>query len=168
MAYVDLTITEVSTGEPTSTTMLNKVKGNFTNHESRITAVETGANTVYPPIIFRVNGPYYLTGATSGILKTTLNFNITITGARLLIDQAGSASTTEIDLKYKRGAGSYTTVFTTPPSVSYTAGNDALSSNAVLNLSEVDLEAGDILALDITSVQTGGVNFLVRIDYNKT
>lgn len=167
MAFITLTTTEIGTGKPTTNSALTKVKDNFDNHESRLIAVESGGAVTYPPIIMRVNGYYAGKNLTDGLLKTTLNFNLTITGVRLIIDVAGSSGTTEIDLEYKRGVGSWTSIFTTKPSVVYSAGNDASSSNAVLDTSKVALEAGDFLRLDLKSVQTAGNSFMVRIDYVK-
>jgi hypothetical protein len=168
MAFTTLTSEEIASGKPVANTLTQKIKDNFDNHEERIVDLESGTNTVYPPLIFRCNGYYGGYTTLDAFLKTTINFNITITGIRLLIDTAGSAGTTEVDVKYKRGGGSYTSVLSTKPSVGYASGNDALSTNAVLDSGEVDLQAGDILALYLTSVQTDGKSFLVRIDYNKT
>ena len=167
MGFVALTATEIETGKPVANTTWTKTKDNFDNLDARATALEGGATTVYPPIIFRVNGNY--SGCVyENILKTTLNFNITITGIRILIDSCGFSGTTEITMKWKRAAGAWTSLLTTNPSVAYTAGSDALSTNAVLNSSNVNLLAGDILRLDMVSTQAKGRGFLVRVDYNKT
>lgn len=161
--YTPITSTEIESGKPVATTTQNKIKENFEDHETRLQNVES-SSAVYPPITFRCSGKPTLF---DGFLKTTANFSFTISGARILVDQAGSAGTLEIDILRKRGAGSYESIFTVKPSVAYTDGNDALSTNAVLDEDKIDIEAGDILRLDITSIQTGGKNFLVRIDYNR-
>lgn len=168
MAFIPITLNEIAVGEPISNSTLTVVRENFDNHESRILGVETGAGTVYPPIILRVNGFYSTLGIYSRAVTTTCNFNLTITGIRLIIDVAGSSGTTEVDVLYKRGGGSWTSVLTTKPSVVYSAGDNAVSSNAVLNLGQVDLQAGDLIRLDITSTQAGAANgFSTRIDFNK-
>lgn len=115
-----------------------------------------------------MNGQYGITGAQDGVVKFTTNFPITYTGVRLLIDKAGTSGTTEIDLKYKRGGGSYTSMLTTKPSISYSSGDDSVSSNGVLDPANSDLLAGDIIRLDLTSVQTNGRGFTIRIDYNRS
>ncbi len=167
MSYDPITSTEIETGEPVTATTQGKIKDNFTDHEARILALEGGGTTVYAPIIMRVNGNY--TGCVyENILKTTLNFNLTVTGIRLLIDSCGTAGTTEVVLKWKRGGGAWTSLLSTNPSVVYSLGNDYLSTNSVLNSSNVNMQAGDILRLDMVSAQTGGRGFLVRIDFNKT
>lgn len=169
MSYTAITSGEIESGKPVREDTLTKIKDNFTDHESRILAVETGASTVYPPIILRVNGFYHATNTQTNVVRTTCNFNLTITGVRLLIDVAGASGTTEVDVKYKRAAGSWTSVLSTKPTVAFGAGNDAISTNAVLDGSNVDLQAGDLIRLDITSSQaitTKGLT--VRIDFNKT
>lgn len=172
MTYIPLTTAEIATGQPVSNETATKIKDNFASLDSRTTTLEGGGSTVYPPIIFRVNGPYGESGdlaiPATNLLKTTLNFNLTVTGVRILIDEAGISGTTEIDLKYKRGVGAYTSIFTTKPSLAYSAGNDSTSTNAVLNPAQVNLQAGDILALTITDAQKRAKNFIVRIDYTKT
>lgn len=167
MAFTTITTTEIEVGKPVTNTTADKIRQNFDDHEGRIGTLETGVGVSYPPLILRVNGPYHIAGATNGILKTTTNFPITITGIRLLIDTAGTSGTTEVDVKYKRGVAAYTTLLTTKPSVSYSTGSDALSTNGVL-IGSPSLLAGDIIRLDLTSVQTGGVGFTVRIDYTRT
>lgn len=166
MAFTPIGSTEIESGKPVTTSTQGKIKDNFDDHEERISVIESGTATTYPPLIFRVSGNYSVAGAVDGVLKTTTNFPIQVTGVRLLIDTAGSGGTTEIDVKYKRGVAAYTSILTTKPSVASSSGNDALSSNGVVNPSHDTLQAGDIIRLDLTSVQTNGVGFTVRIDYS--
>jgi hypothetical protein len=116
----------------------------------------------------RVNGYYSDIVSLDNVLKTTANFPLTILGVYLLIDKAGSGGTTEIDVKRKRGGGAWTSILSTKPSVASAAGDDAISSNGVPNPLYTDIDAGDILRLDLTSSQTSGKGFLVRIDYQRT
>lgn len=168
MAFIPLTTNEIATGNPVANTTQTKIKDNFEDHEARLIAVESGGVVSYPPIVLRVNHYYDQFGAETGLLKTVTNFAITITGVRLYIDQAGTAGTTTIDIKVKSGAGAFTSILTTLPSVAFGAGNDTVSVNGVLDATKVNLSAGDIIRLDTTSVQTLGKGFTVRIDYNKT
>jgi hypothetical protein len=169
MSYSAITSGEIASGEPVKADTLTKVKDNFTDHESRIQTIETGVGTTYPPMTFTVNGPYgkYSTGTPFlGLTYTTTNFNITITGVRLIILTAGSGGTTEVDVQFKRGAGTWTSILTTPPSAASTDGNNYTSTNGVVNATYADLLAGDLIRLDLSSVQTGAAeDFVVRIDY---
>lgn len=181
MAYKPINSSEVLSGEPVSSPLMSKVKDNFADHEERITGIETGTVVNYPPIIMRVNGPYADLGSANwtGVLKTTSNFALRITGVRLIIDRAGTTGATSINLLKSSGGGTYTSVLTTQPVVPAAAGNDAVSSGlngttaAVVNPTQETLSAGDYLRLDITSSQSGTtinnapLNFLVRIDFEK-
>ncbi len=167
MSFSAITTGEIETGKPVAATTQTKIKENFDDHESRLQSIEGGADTTYPPLIFRVNGAYFAYGAADGILKTTTNFPILITGVRILVDQAGSAGTLEIDIKYSRAGGAYTSILTTRPTVAYTEGDDALSTDGIVDPSEAELQAGDIIRLDQTSFQTAGQGYLVRIDYSR-
>lgn len=168
MSFSALTSTEIATGKPTSNSLLTKVKDNFDDHESRIQVVESGGAVTYPPIIMRVNGKYYDLGATTGLLKTVTNFDLTITGVRIYVDNAGSSGTLTCDIKVSSGGGAYTSIFTSLPSVAHSDGDDAVSTNAILDATKVDLLAGDIIRLDTTSSQVQGTSFMVRIDYTKS
>lgn len=163
MSYTSITSGEIQSGQPVATTTQTKIKTNLDDHETRILSLEA-SSAVYPPIIFRVNGFYM---PVNGVLKTTANFSLNITGVWLIIDQAGSNNSTQIDIKRKRGAGAYESILSTLPSVPYIAGNDARSTNGVLDPTKVDIQVGDILRLDISAVQTDGQSFMVRIDYNR-
>jgi len=164
---------EFEVGESVKNETMNKIKQNFESLDSRVSTLEGGGSTIYPPIILSVNGSYGEPGDFdvalhgTGVLKTTLNFPIIITGVRLLIDKAGISGTTEIDLKYKRGAGAYQSIFETRPSVGFVDGDDSISTNGLINLAYNTLLAGDILRLDIQSTQLRAKNFIVRIDYVK-
>lgn len=168
MAFTSINSTEIDTGKPVSNSTQSKIKNNFENLNSRVTSLEGGSSTVYPPLILNMNGDYTSMTGAKGVLTTTLNFNLTVTGVRLLIDKAGSSGTTQIDIEYKRGAGSWTSILSTKPSLSYTDGDDSISSDGVLNSGEVDLEAGDKIRLNISSAQAHASGFIARIDYSKT
>lgn len=170
--YKAINEAEIQSGNPITNDLLTKVKDNFENVDERLTSLETGGGQVFPPMLLSVKGDYgsegTLTIPATNLVKSTINFNLIITGVFLIIDQAGSAGTTEIDLKYKRAAGSYTSIFTTKPSVIYSEGSDAISSNAVVSPTHGILQAGDLLRLDITSAQKNASGLIVRIDYIKT
>lgn len=171
MPMLEITDEEIQPGEPVSAETAGKIKNNLEELEDRVTGLEGGSATIYPPIIMRVGGTYGEPGdlaiPAANLLKTTLNFNLTITGVRILIDKAGISGNTEIDLKYKRGAAVYKSIFTTKPMIAAAAGDDATSESGVLNVSEVTLQAGDILALSITEAQLRASGVMIRIDYVK-
>lgn len=162
--FTPITTGEITTGEPVSTATQTKIKENFDDHEERLQAAEESSGE-YPAIVLRVGGYYSRLGATTGLIKTTTNFTLTLTGARIIVETAGSAGTLEIDIKRKRGGGAWESIFTALPSIGFGSGNDAISAAGTLDPSKVDLIAGDLLRLDTTSVQTNGKGFHVRLDF---
>lgn len=165
MPFIPITEAEIEPGKSVRSETLDKIRTNLDELDSRATALEGGTNTVYPPIIFRVNGPYSSLVGVDGVLSTTCNFNLTITGVYLICETAGSAGTTTVELEYKRGAGAWTAVCSTPPSLAHSAGNYAQSTNAVLDPANVGIQAGDFLRINLTSTQTAPKDFFVRVDF---
>lgn len=166
MAYSALNSTEVSAGKPTKSELFTKIKDNFSDHESRIGVLETAIGA-YRPIEFVVVGEYWRAATPqTGALYDRVNFNITLTSARIFLSTAGTAGTLSCDVLYKRGAGSWTSIFSTQPSIVYTAGDNALSSNAVLSTTE--LLASDLLRFDISTTQTASGLFVLQLEFEKT
>lgn len=165
MSFNALSSAEVETGKPVKTTTQTKIKDNFDDHEERLLSLEAEALGVPAPIIFKVSGSVGVSHVREDIQKTVINFNMQVTGVRIYVNKAGSSGTYQIDLKYSRSGGSYTSILSTKPSVAFGAGNDAISSNAVINTSEDNLQAGDILRLDVDTFQVNGRDFFVRVDY---
>lgn len=155
MVYVDITSGEIAAGEPNKNDLWAKVKENFTNHEGRIVDLEGGITTAFMDWPWNVWGDYSLYGTRTQIMITRIPLNITISSGRVLVHTAGSGGTTEIDFLFKRGAGSWTSIFSTKPSVTSASGDNAISSNGVLNIANVALQSGDLFRMDITACQTG-------------
>jgi hypothetical protein len=166
MSFTALNSSEIAASKPTKQELFQKIKDNFDDHESRITTVE-GATQSFRPLEYAVFGDYWrFGGSQTEIMLDRMNLNITLTAARLLIKSAGTSGTTEVDVLYKRGVGAWTSIFSTKPSVVYSAGNYAISTNAIL--STTALLAGDLLRIDITSVQSQTNGFILQLEYEKT
>jgi hypothetical protein len=162
MAFSALTTAQIAVGEPTAREIFLKSKDNFDDHESRIVALENSVNAILV-IEFNAAGPYSLKGPQNEVMFTRISNNITVQGARLISQTAGASGSLEIDIKYKRGAGAWTTIFSTRPSVSSASGDYISSTNAVISVTS--LLAGDLIRLDITAVQSVGVGFDFNLEY---
>lgn len=165
MSYTAITSAQIVTGEPTSQELFSAVKGNFEDHEARLLSVENATGAVQP-LLLTVNGNYSGFGAKTNVLVYRVPYGITVLAARLMIITAGASGTTEIDLQYKRGGAAFATLFSTRPSVGYAAGDLAISTNQILSVTA--LQAGDILRLDTTAVQTSAKGYQVIIEYQVT
>lgn len=164
MAYNAISSLLIQAGKALKQELMSLVKDNFDDHESRLTTVE-GVVNVYRPIRFRVTNYEEFVPATEVDVER-IPFAMTLQGVRLLVLDAGSAGTVEVNLEYKRGGGAWTNILTTNPSVAFGAGDYALSSNGVLSVTS--LQAGDLLRLNIVTAQTGNEEIIVYVDFEKT
>lgn len=167
MAFLAIDPALVEPGDPVTAELMDLVRTNFDDHESRITATEAAfANTI--PLTFEVWGKYSAVAAPNlDVASLVIPFDLTIVGCLIYNRQAGTSGTLEIDLRSGTAGGAFTTVFTTRPSLAFGTGDEAISSNAIIDATNADALAGQILKLDITSVQEGpDLNgFLVVIQY---
>lgn len=165
MAYTAITSTEIQASKAIKQELWQKVKDNFDNHETRIGTLEASLSN-FRPIEFVLVGYLGDIGAKTDIMIDRVNFNITLNAARLIQQTAGSSGTTEVDVLYKRGAGAFTSIFSTKPSLTSAAGNLAVSTNAVL--STTALLAADFLRFDLTSVQVGAQGIVLQLEFEAT
>lgn len=126
---------------------------------------------------FFLNGPY----GTAGIPQTDVDgawgvlFDIEIVGIMMFNHVAGFSGTTTLDLRRYTASNTPvggTSIFSTKPSLSFTSGNNAFLFKDVLNnldlqnptgatmpvVSTVNLNAGDMVSLNVDAAQTGGEN----------
>lgn len=162
MAFVPLNTTEIAAGEPVKQELWDTVKEDLDDLNSRIVSTEN-ALTNFRPIEFNVHGRMdeFLPPIEELILER-VNFDCTIVAARLITKTAGTAGFHSVDIQMKRGASPWQSIFSALPSLSYLQGDYAVSVNQVL--STTSLLAGDLLRLDIISVQTEGESILVHIE----
>lgn len=125
---------------------------------------------------FSFNGRYFGLGAPQLNIDGgfPILYDCEITGICLFNMVAGSSGTLEVNVRrYTASNTGGTTIFTTRPSIDFSAGNNAYvfsrfgdnpatlenpagTTEAVLSVT--DLNEGDLLVVDITGVQTGGEN----------
>lgn len=173
MVFDPITDTEIETGKPVKSETMGKIQDDLQDHEDRLLDLEAGTAIAYPPIQMTVTGPYGDIPLDliprNNFLTYMPNFNITILGVRLFIEQAGISGSTEIMLRRLQGPTYAVSddILTAGLSVSFSDGDNFLSPNGSLDPGAVDIDAGDIIRLDLTSVQPEAVGFLVRIDFEK-
>ena len=165
MAYEQINTSEIETGDPVTADLWEKVKNSFDDHEERVSDLEAGASA-REPLAFYVKGNYSSFGTVTGVAYRRLFANITLTGGRLFIIDAGSSGTTQIDIQYKRGVAAFASIFSTLPSAVYSDGDYFLSTNGVLSVTQ--LLAGDVLRLDISTSQIGNEEFHVYLPFDVT
>lgn len=154
MAFTALDSADLAAGKPVKQELTTLIKTNFDDHESRLSAVESGTGLTAQPFVFALLGAHWLPGAAqTAVAVIRAPYALTLTDVKLFIGQVGSAGTLQIDIQKKSGGGAYATVFSTKPSSVYTDGALYTSTNAVLSVTSV--ANGDFLRLDLTTVMTG-------------
>jgi hypothetical protein len=141
MAFTALSSADIAVGKPTKAELFDLIRTNFNNPF---------------PIRFEMLGKYNtsdITTPATGLLYHRVNYDLTLTGAVIMIYTDGTSGTTEVDLQLKSGGGAFASVFSTKPSVAAGSGDFTTSSNAVFSTTDVD--AGDILRMDLTSQPVG-------------
>lgn len=161
MAFTLINTSEIEAGEPTSQELFTKIKDSLDDLNSRAATLESTSNN-YLPIEFAVNGPSDDGLITDGLLITRLTFDITVLGVRLFILNAGTAGDTTIDVEYKRGAGSWTSIVSSPVTANFGDGDEHLESGT---LAVTSLLAGDLIRLNVDDVQTGSDTFIVFVEF---
>jgi len=164
MAFTTLSTSLADVGEPVKKELMLGLINNSSDHETRISQLETSVNTTVP-LEFSLYGAYSrLAVPSEGIFFQRIPFDMTLVGGILQIFDAGTSGTTEIDIQISTdGGSSFGTIFSTKPSVLFSAGDFALSSNAVFSVTLPDL--GDILRLDLTSRQSAANSFTFALSF---
>lgn len=163
MAFIPISNSIIEAGDPVTQDLFNQVQDNFDDHEARVVALEGGSATAYLPLVWGVQRTYW---ALDNIGIYRLTFGVDLLACRLLVVTAGSSGSTEIDIKKKTGAGAWTSVFSTLPSVAFGAGNLGISTNAVFSITS--LSAADLVRCDITASQGGSPSGLqVYLEFEK-
>lgn len=160
MAFTAITDAEIEVGEPTAKPLFEKIQGNLDDHESRLGSAETGL-TSRTPIQFEVNGLLTSEFIKDGLLIYRVASSLTLTAARLFVHLAGNVGTVTVDVEYKRGAGVWTSLLTGEISSVYTDGDYHVESGT---LNVTALQAGDLIRLNLDSVQSGMKGFTVYLE----
>ncbi len=162
MAFVAITSAEIATGEPTSTLTATKIKDNFDDHETRISGNESSVGT-FAPIRFLVNGDSFRLGSLDGLVHERVNFDLTLSAARIVLLELGPApgGTITVDCEFKRGVSAFATIFSSLPSTSTTTQFTVRSGT----LSTTSLLAGDILRVNLDSAMSDLFSWVLELDY---
>ncbi len=160
MVFQSLTADEVLPGEPTKSELFDKLRLDVDDLNDRMTVLEGTANS-FPPIVFDVMGTVDTHIIANGLIKYRAHRNLTLLAVRLQVDLAGSAGTLTVDLK-RKSAGVYSSVLSSPLTAVYTDGNDYVDSATI---AIPDILLGEILRIDVSSIQTGMKDFHVYAEY---
>lgn len=160
MAFTTLPDSLIQVGKAITRTLFKTyVKDNLDDLDTRMTSIEGSAGKIiiFDDLVINAAG----LGATiTGLDIYRAASAYDLTDAKVYIFTKGSLTgTLEIDIQKSSSADftSSVSVFTTRPSITYASASDYdESNNAVFDLTNKVIAAGDYLRLDVTSLPTGG------------
>jgi len=160
MAFVSIDSATIDVGAPLKKELFDTIKENFDNLDDRLNNVEAGTTRV-PVIKFDMRNASSFPSAT-GLFYYEADSDFTLTDCFIRIFEKGSlAGVLEIDIKKSTtdlADGSFATVFTQKPSITFSGASDYdASTNQVFDATKVNINAGDFLRLDITQAPSSGV-----------
>jgi hypothetical protein len=150
MAFTTIPASWVTSGQPCKEELFQRIKSNEDDLDTRTTALESSLVNE-SPITFQVIGKCYDSPTPINFATDVIRvpFNIRLTSSVLYTASTAVGGTLTIDVKYKRGAAAWTTIFSSQPSTT------ALSAFVIDTgtFSVTDLDSGDFLRLDIISTR---------------
>ena len=160
MAFISIDPATINVGDPLKKEFFDRAKGNFDDLDDRLNNVEAGTTRV-PVMKFDMRNASSFSSAT-GLFYYEADSDFTLTDCFIRIFEKGSlAGFLEIDIKKSTtdlADGSFTTVFTTAPKITFSGASDYdASTNQVFDPTKVDINAGDFLRLDILQAPPSGV-----------
>ncbi len=128
--------------------------------------LNTDASTALnPPIVFSIEGPYYMGGVSNEVLVERVPHNMTVYSAVLLQKLVGFSGALTLQVEVSRDDGqTWSALFGQPLNLSYLMGNYSTVQSNVL-VAQRDLVAGDLLRLNALNVQPGGEGFSLYLYY---
>lgn len=144
-----LPLTTRSNGQTIDQTWFNLINDELVTIDGKHSAlVDNGA------LMFKFHHDIaYLDGITN-VAQVKLTQAITILSAQIGIEVHGASGNLEIDVKFKRGAGAWTSIFQTVPKIPFGAGDGSNSDTgagataAVIDSTYDELLADDLLRID--------------------
>lgn len=154
MAFVSISAALLQVGKAIKAEWLNIWKINFDDLDSRQTALEsvTQRVVIFDNLIIGL-GQYPGASNLEQFASYRCPLDLNIISFEITQLEAGSAGTLEMDLKTGVSHASLSSIMTTKPSLSFSAGDNATSVNQVFAVTAVS--EGDYITLDVTQIQTG-------------
>jgi hypothetical protein len=163
MAFITIPPSWLDVGDPTKKELFDRIKDDLDDLDSRVGGTEAALSNE-TPIQFEIQGGYWRRSVpiTNAATIIRIPFNITLTSAILFLEDDGTAGTLDVDITYKRGAGAWTTIFSVRPSIAFGGGAMSTTSGT---LSVTNLDAADLLKLDIITAMTDNEKFKVYLTW---
>lgn len=155
MSYTTIPTSMIQVGKAVKKELLDLIKSDLDDHETRLNALSVGSGPVilFNEDIYNVSS----TLTTTGVLyyKATANFNLTKAQIQIYTKDGISSGLLEVDLKKATTlGGTYTSIFTTKPSVNYATASTYAIGEGTFNAGQA-VNQDNIIRLDITNIPSG-------------
>jgi hypothetical protein len=150
-----------SNGQTIDQTWFNTIRTALSNLNTRFND-NFEAKTLYLPLVWYGDANHQ-TLPIDGAIQTIIKNDLLILDCELFVPTAGSAGTLEIDIEYKDGAAAWQSIFSTKPSILYSAGSLASSTNGVVDTLYDELDTGFMLRMNIDQYQTNLEGFYAML-----
>jgi hypothetical protein len=160
MAFSTILSSTIQVGKALKKELFDLIKSNFDDLDSRVNNLEAGAaQVVVFDFDFRNAGSF---NSNTGIFYYEATRDFTLTDSFIRIYEKGSLTgALEIDILKSvtdLDGPSFSSVFTTKPKITWASASDYdASTNQVFNPSQITINKGDFLRLDITEMPSGGI-----------
>jgi hypothetical protein len=156
MAFQAINDSEIEVGKPTKKELWKKVQNSLNAHEEQINALTVGASPVevFNFDIVNVSSSATLTGVCHHKAFTAF----TVSTVEVQIFEKGIITTGILEIDIKKNTSlddiGMTSILSTKPSINFAVAPDFTSASGVLNPVLQEVNAGEFLRLDVTSLPT--------------
>jgi hypothetical protein len=156
----------IQVGKALKKEIFDLIKGNFDDINSRLSVLEAGGARV----IVLNNDVILSSSATTftGLAYFKAPQNFSLNNCEIQIFEKGSIATGTLEIDIKKNStpdnAGMASVFTTQPSINFASASDyGVSTNQVFDSTISQVDAGDILRFDITSLPVGLGKFRILL-----
>lgn len=157
MAFAAIDNNKIKVGDPITKDILDLIKGNFDDHELRISSLSVTGGTV-----FVFNGDIDFTGYSSSYpdifyYKARASFSVTEFKAQLFTKQ--SVATGSLTLRLEKATNTndsnFSSILTTDITFNFASVSDYAENSAAINASLNNITIGDVLRVKVISLPSG-------------
>jgi hypothetical protein len=151
MAFTSIPTSLTNVGKAVKKELIDLIKANFDDHESRISGLSLGATPIeiFNDTIANASSASTITGLS--YYRATTSFSVSIVQVAIFAKGSISSGTISIDIKKSTTGlgGTFTSILTTPPAIDFSTASDYDTATGVLNSSLQSVNQNDILRLDV-------------------
>jgi len=162
MAFVTHDPSQLEVGKAVRKELWDKTKDNEDDLDSRVSALEASGQKIVIINDDIVNLAQYANGnALEGLVVYEAPLDLSLITAEITVSTAGTSGTVEADVRTGPNRTTLSSVFSTRPSVDFSAGDDAVSTNQVFAVTDID--EGELIVFDILTLQQAMGRLQVKI-----